>query len=77
MVRRTRALLCREIVLHDMYQQKDGFRERGQCLDRILESLNSVTTIWFKVDQRALRDKIKKLLQLYVTKRKKEECSSG
>ena len=30
-----------------------------------------------KVGQRALRDKIKKLLQLYVTKRNKEECSSG
>ena len=69
-------MLCREIVLHDMYQHKDGSQERGQCLDRIAESLNSVTTIWFKVDQRALRDKIKKLLQLYVTKRYKEECSS-
>ena len=50
---------------------------RGQCLDCIAESLNSVTTIWFKVDKRTLRDKITKLLQLYVTKRKKKECSSG
>ena len=70
-------MLCREIVLHDMYQHKDGSWERGQCLDRIAESLNSLTTIWFKVDQRALRGNIKKLLQLYVTKRNKEECSSG
>ena len=70
-------MLYREIVLHDMRQHKDGSRERGQCLHRIAESLNFVSTIWFKVDQRALRDKIKKLLQLYVTKRKKEECSSG
>ena len=60
-----------------MYQQKDGSRERVQRLDRIAKSLNSVSTIWFKVDQRALKDKIKKLLQLYVDKRKKEECSSG
>ena len=37
----------------------------------------SVTTIFFIVDQKALRDKIKRLLQLYVTKRNKEECSSG
>ena len=37
----------------------------------------SVTTIFFIVDQRALRDKIKRLLQLYVTKRNKEECSSA
>ena len=59
-----------------MYQQKDGCHERGRSLDRIAESLNSVTTIWFKVDQRAFRDKIKKLLQLHVTKRNKEECFS-
>ena len=43
-------MLCREIVLHDMYQHKDGSRERRQCLDRIAKSLNSVTTIWFKAD---------------------------
>ena len=70
-------MLCREAVLHEMYQHKEDSRERGQCLDRTAESLNSVTTIWFNVDQRALRDKIKKLLQLYVTKRNKEECSLG
>ena len=39
--------------------------------------MNSVTTIWFKVDERTLRDKITKLLQLHVTKRKKKDCSSG
>ena len=46
-------ILCKEIALHDMYQHKDGSCERGQCLDCIAESLNSVTAIWFKVDQRA------------------------
>ena len=65
-------MLCRE-----MYHHKDGSRERGQCLDQIYESLNSVSTTWFKVAQRALKDKIKKLLQLYVTKRNKWELSSG
>ena len=59
-------MLCRE-----MYQHKDGSQERGQCLDQISESLNSVSTTWFKVAQQALKDKIKKLLQLYVTKRNK------
>ena len=38
-------LMLRREMLHDMYQHKDGSRERGQCLDRIAESLNSVTTI--------------------------------
>ena len=54
-----------------MYHHKDGSQERGQCLDQISESLNSVSTTWFKVAQQALKDKIKKLLQLYVTKRNK------
>ena len=70
-------MLCREIILNNLYQHRDGSRERGQCLDRIAESLNDVTTIWFKVDQRALRDKIKNLLQLYVAKKNKEERASG
>ena len=66
--------LCREIVLHDMYQHKHGSHERGQCLDRIAKFLTFVTTIWFKVDQRALKDKIKNLLEPYVTHRKKKKC---
>ena len=76
MVRRTRAYFTQR-DLHDMHQHKDGSRKRGQCLYLITEPLNSVTTIGIKVDQRALRDKIKELLQLHVTKRNKVECSSG
>ena len=75
MVRRAQAYFTQR-NLHDMQQHKDGCRKREQCLYRITEPLNYVTTIGLKVDQRALRDKIK-LLQLYVTKRNKEECSSG
>ena len=70
-------MLCREIVLHEMCQHKDGSREREQSLDIIVVYLNSVTTIWFKIDQRAFSDKTKKLLQLYSTKRKKKGCSFG
>ena len=79
LVRRTRAyVMLRDFtVSHDMYPHKDGSHERGKCLDRIAESLNYVSTIRLKDDQRASRDKIKKLLQLYITKGNKEECSSG
>ena len=52
-------------------------RDVQQCLDRIAESLNVATAIWFKVNQKTQGDKIKNLLQLYVTKRNTEECSSG
>ena len=53
---------------------KDGSRERGQCLDRISESLNAVPRLWFNVD---LRDKLNKLLKDYISKRNKEERDTG
>ena len=59
-------LLCREVRLRHLYQYKDGSRERCQCLDRISESLKAVPTLWLKVDQRALRDKLNKLLKDYI-----------
>ena len=70
-------LFCREVRLRDLYRCKDGSRERGHCLDRIAESVNAVPTLWFKVDQRALRDKLNKLLKDYISKRNKEERDTG
>ena len=65
-------LFCREVIAFDLYQYKPGSKERGQCLDRIAESLNSIEESWFQADQKSLRDRIKKLLKLYVEKRNKE-----
>ena len=70
-------LFCREVIAFDLYHYKSGSKERGQCLDRISESLNSIENPYLKVDQRALRDRIKKLLKSYVDKRNKEEKASG
>ena len=70
-------LFCREVRLRDLYQYKDASRERGQSLDRVAESLNVVPTLWFKVDQRPLRDKLNKLLKDYISKRNKEERDTG
>ena len=56
---------------------KDGSRERGQCPDRISESLNAVPRLWFNVYQRTLRDKLNKLLKDYISKRNKEERDTG
>ena len=67
----------REVILHGLYQNKEGSRERGLCLDRIAENLHQIQTLLFKVDQRALRDKFKKLLQLFVAKKNQEEKQSG
>ena len=32
---------CREVIGFDLYQYKPGSKEKGQCLDRTVESLNS------------------------------------
>ena len=69
--------LIREIVSYDIYQYKSGSRERGVCLEKIALSLNSLDEPWFKVDQRALRDRLKKLLGKYITKNNEEQKSSG
>ena len=68
---------CREVIAFDLYQYKPGSKEKGQCLDRIVESLNSIEKPWLRVDQRSLRDRIKKLIKLYVGKRSKAMQASG
>ena len=52
-------------------------QERGLCLDRIAENLNSIETVWFKVNQRSLRDRLIKLLKIFKSKRTQEEKASG
>ena len=68
-------VFCREIMAFELYEYKPGSKERGPCIDRIAESLNSIEEPWFKVDQRSLKDRIKKLLK-YVEKRNKEMRAS-
>lgn len=68
-------LFYREVIAFDLYQHKPRPKERGQCFDRIAESLNSIEDSWFKVDQRSLKDRIKKLLK-YAEKRNKEMRAS-
>ena len=70
-------MLLREILLVDLFCKKEGSRERGMCLEQIAANLNKCETLWFEVDQRALRDKLKKLLQLFVWKKNQEEKGSG
>ena len=39
-------------------------------------NLNDVETLWFSVDQRSIRDKLKKLLQIFITKKNHEQKQS-
>ena len=70
-------LLCREVIVNDPYEFKTGSRERGQCLDKIADILNAIQNPWFKVDQRSIRDRLKKLLKAFITKKNAEERASG
>ena len=69
-------LFCREVIAFELFTHKPDSKERGQCCDRIAESLNVINDIYFKADQRALRDRTKKLLKFHVSKRNREEKAS-
>ena len=70
-------LFCREIVSYDIHQYKAGSRERITCMEKIAHCLNSLDEPWFKVDQRALRDRLKKLIGQYITKKNEQQKASG
>lgn len=70
-------LLCREILTEEPYQFKHGSREKGHCWDTIAKNLNSMSEEKFVVDQRAVRDRLKKLEAWHKRKMAHEEKASG
>ena len=70
-------LFCREVIAFQLFTHKPSSRERGQCHDRIVESLNAINDVYFKKGQRAIRDRIKNLRKFYVSKRNREKKASG
>ena len=70
-------LFCREIIVSQPYQHKFGTRERGQCWEKVASILNGVDKPAFRVDSRALRDHINKLLSKYSKKKANEIKASG
>ena len=70
-------LFCRVVIAFELFTRKPGSKERGQCYDRIAESLSAVKDVYFKLDQRPLRCRITKLVKLHVSKRNREEKASG
>lgn len=59
------------------YQFQSGSRERGKALTQIADTLNQLAKPTFKLDQRAVRDHIAKLLRSFNLKNKQEEKASG
>ena len=52
-------------------------KEFFACYDRIAESLSAVKVVYFKIDQRTLRNRIKKPLKSHDSKRNPKEKASG
>ena len=70
-------MLGREIMLFELWKYKAGSRERGQCLDRIAESLNHIERPSFSVSQTSVRDRLKILERDLKKKERSEKNVSG
>ena len=51
------ALLCREILVIELYRLRTGTREKGQTWDKIFKKLNCIEGIRFVVDQRCVQER--------------------
>ena len=52
-------MLDRETLLFELWKYKSGSREKGQCLDKIAENLNQIKELYFNVNKKSVRDRLK------------------
>ena len=64
-------------MLFELWKYKLGSRERGNCLDRIAESLNQLQEPFFNVSQKSIRDRLKILERDFKRKDRFERNASG
>ena len=60
-------LLCREVLPFEPYQFKPRTKERGNAWNAILENLMAGKTVNFKVDTRAVNER---LLNIFIPRHK-------
>ena len=70
-------IFLRELLLFEPWNYKYGSKERGNCWERISESLNQLTDISFKVTQRSVQDHYQTLEKTYKKQKRKEDRQSG
>ncbi|KAK2567110.1 hypothetical protein P5673_008908 [Acropora cervicornis] len=72
-------ILCREILIHNPFQNKKSSIQRGQVWKNIAERLVTVKEVQFKadLDQRAVRDRYNLLANKLRRKLKDKEKASG
>ena len=70
-------MLCREILVIELFDFKYGSRERGKAWETIAHTLNQSSGPKFNVDERAVRDHFLKLVRIFKRKVAEEERASG
>ena len=64
-------------MLFELWKYKLGSRERGNCLDRIAESLNQLQEPFFNVSQKSIRDRLRLLERDFKRKDRFDQNASG
>ena len=69
--------LCKEIVVSKPFETKKKSVDRGKVWEAIAKKLEQHDFLTFRVDQRAVRDRTRKLLAKYRKKEREEITASG
>ena len=69
-------IFLRELLLFEPWNYKYG-KERGNCWERISESLNQLTDISFIVTQRSVHDHYQTLQKTHKKQKREEDRQSG
>lgn len=70
-------IFVKEILLFEPWRYKKGSVERGNAWKSIAESLSQMKEIYFRVDDRSVRDRYNLLEKKFKSKRNQEEKASG
>ena len=68
---------CREVLIFKLFQTKKKSIERGQGSETIATDLEKLEYPSFRVDQRSVRNRLRKLLLQFRKKERQERNASG
>ena len=70
-------MLCREVLIVQPHQFRPKSTERGYAWTTIANELNALQEVRFSVSQKAVRDRLKLLVERFKRKNREEEQASG
>ncbi|XP_046860936.1 uncharacterized protein LOC124454172 [Xenia sp. Carnegie-2017] len=69
--------LCKEVVVSRLFETRKKSLERGNVWEAVPKKLEQHDHLCFRVDQHAVRDRVRKLLANYCKKEREEINASG